>query len=161
MLGLVGLLKSDEPFILFTAHIHFWLAFESLDLPSIISKKMAFVAEALVSSSLDLIIQKLASPIFKELQSRCDLDEDINKLKNSLKKIQTAVDDAEQKQNDDNLVKIWLEELRQLIYDAEDIVDEYMTEAGRSDLKAKIKAETQQHSRSEPIHYTKLTGLQA
>ena len=48
-----------------------------------------------------------------------------------LLKIQAVLDDAEEKQVTNGLVKIWLDELEDLAYDVDDILDEFATEALR------------------------------
>ncbi|XP_065881722.1 putative disease resistance protein At3g14460 isoform X3 [Euphorbia lathyris] len=45
-----------------------------------------------------------------------------------LKKIYVVLDDAEEKQLIDPMVKIWVSELRDLAYDVEDVIDDFATE---------------------------------
>jgi hypothetical protein len=51
-----------------------------------------------------------------------------------LSKIEAVLDDAEEKQDNRVAVKKWLDDLRDLAYDAEDILDEFATEALRRKL---------------------------
>uniref|UniRef100_A0A2N9FEU2 NB-ARC domain-containing protein n=1 Tax=Fagus sylvatica TaxID=28930 RepID=A0A2N9FEU2_FAGSY len=51
-----------------------------------------------------------------------------------LLKIYAVLDDAEDKQVTSRLVKIWLDEMEDLAYDVEDILDEFATEALRREL---------------------------
>uniref|UniRef100_A0A2N9GMR7 Disease resistance RPP13-like protein 1 n=1 Tax=Fagus sylvatica TaxID=28930 RepID=A0A2N9GMR7_FAGSY len=51
-----------------------------------------------------------------------------------LLKIHAVLDDAEEKQVTRRLVKMWLDELQDLAYDVEDILDEFATEALRREL---------------------------
>ncbi|KAL0016146.1 hypothetical protein SO802_003215 [Lithocarpus litseifolius] len=53
---------------------------------------------------------------------------DLNKWKKTLLKIHAVLDDAEEKRETNKLVKIWLDELEDLAYDADDILDEFATE---------------------------------
>ncbi|GMY22534.1 putative disease resistance RPP13-like protein 1, partial [Fagus crenata] len=51
-----------------------------------------------------------------------------------LLKIYAVLDDAEDKQVTSRLVKMWLDEMDDLAYDVEDILDEFATEALRREL---------------------------
>ena len=53
-----------------------------------------------------------------------------------LTKIHAVLDDAEEKRETSRLVEIWLEELEDLAYDANDILDEFATEVLRRKLNA-------------------------
>ncbi|GFZ00622.1 hypothetical protein Acr_14g0002570 [Actinidia rufa] len=52
----------------------------------------------------------------------------------TLREIRAVLDDAEEKQITDNLVNLWLEELQDLAYDLDDLLDEFSTEALRYKL---------------------------
>ncbi|GAY63339.1 hypothetical protein CUMW_224740, partial [Citrus unshiu] len=58
--------------------------------------------------------------------------------------IQAVLSDAEEKQLTDEAVKMWLDELQDLAYDAEDILDEFGTQALESKLMAKNQDSTGQ-----------------
>ncbi|XP_010275807.1 PREDICTED: putative disease resistance RPP13-like protein 1 [Nelumbo nucifera] len=102
---------------------------------------MSIVIEALISASVGLLLEKLGPLIFEVFQPRRNLGVNFRKLEITLKNLQAMVDDAERKQSDSTQVKAWLEEIKHLIYDAEDVLDEYATEVGRSKLESDIKAE--------------------
>ncbi|RVW71208.1 putative disease resistance protein RGA3 [Vitis vinifera] len=53
-----------------------------------------------------------------------------------LLKIYAVMEDAEEKQMTNRLVKMWLDELKDLAYDVEDILDEFATEALQRNLMA-------------------------
>ncbi|KAF2293695.1 hypothetical protein GH714_004199 [Hevea brasiliensis] len=56
-----------------------------------------------------------------------------------LTRIQAVLEDAEEKQMSNRLVKMWLDDLKDLAYDVEDILDEFATES----LQRKLKGEPQ------------------
>uniref|UniRef100_A0A2N9FX34 NB-ARC domain-containing protein n=1 Tax=Fagus sylvatica TaxID=28930 RepID=A0A2N9FX34_FAGSY len=58
----------------------------------------------------------------------------LKKWKTTLPTIRAVLDDAEEKQVKNSSVKIWLDELEDLAYDADDILDEFATEALRRKL---------------------------
>nr|POF05489.1 callose synthase 2 [Quercus suber] len=65
--------------------------------------------------------------IFQQEQVHVDL----NKWKKTLSKINAVLDDAEEKRETSRLGKILLDELEELAYDADDILDEFATEVLR------------------------------
>ncbi|XP_010248478.1 PREDICTED: putative disease resistance RPP13-like protein 1 [Nelumbo nucifera] len=97
---------------------------------------MSIVAQALLSAYLQTLFDKLSSPILREFQSLWGVDKNLKKLRITLVKIHAVVNDAERKQTSNSLVKMWLEEFKHLVYDAEDIVDEYTTEVERFKLES-------------------------
>ncbi|XVF83171.1 hypothetical protein PTKIN_Ptkin16aG0112300 [Pterospermum kingtungense] len=60
----------------------------------------------------------------------------VNKLKPMLMSVKAVVDDAEQRQITNPNVKDWVAELKDAVYDAEDLLDEIAFEALRSRLEA-------------------------
>ncbi|KAB1199572.1 putative disease resistance RPP13-like protein 1 [Morella rubra] len=81
----------------------------------------------------------------------------MNKWQKTLSVIKTVLDAAEEKQHTDGAVKKWLDDLRDLAFDLEDIVDEFDTEA----LRRKLVGENQSSSSKawNPISalFTRLT----
>ncbi|GKU88524.1 hypothetical protein SLEP1_g2776 [Rubroshorea leprosula] len=91
------------------------------------------IAGAMLSSLFDYIFERLfASSEFLNFAR-------LNKWKNLLPKIRAILDDAEDKQTVSRAVKLWLSDLKDIAYDAEDIIDEIATNA----LRRRILGETQ------------------
>ncbi|CAI0473671.1 unnamed protein product [Linum tenue] len=99
---------------------------------------VASVGGALLSESLKLLIEKLGSHDFLKYFRQAQVVAELNSWASLLKKIYAVLDDAEEKQMTSRLVSIWATELRDLAYDAEDVLDSFATEQ----LQRKIKAET-------------------
>nr|KYP38141.1 Putative disease resistance RPP13-like protein 1 [Cajanus cajan] len=59
----------------------------------------------------------------------------LNKLKANLLSINAVVDDAEQKQFSNSYVKAWLDEVKDALFDAEDLLDEMDYEASKYKVK--------------------------
>ncbi|KAM3686002.1 hypothetical protein ACJW31_11G163600 [Castanea mollissima] len=97
---------------------------------------MSVIGEAALSAFFEVLFDKLSSSdlltIFKQEQVHADL----KKWKTTLPKIRAVLDDAEDKQMTSKPVKIWLDELEDLAYDVDDILDEFATEALRRKLNA-------------------------
>ncbi|KAL5980744.1 hypothetical protein ACLOJK_028654 [Asimina triloba] len=90
------------------------------------------MAEVLLSPLLDLIFGNLASSAMQELQLGWGVDEELQKLKSTLSAIQAVLEDAEEKHFHSNALRDWLQKLKYVAYDAEDLVDEIVTEAQQS-----------------------------
>ncbi|CBI17182.3 unnamed protein product, partial [Vitis vinifera] len=97
------------------------------------------VGDAFLSAFLQVLFDRLASPELLKIAQIWRVDVELKKLKGTLLKIQAVLNDAELKQVWNNAVRIWLEDLKHLAYDVEDIVDEFEIEA----LRWKLEAEPQ------------------
>ncbi|GMP40778.1 hypothetical protein CsSME_00011101 [Camellia sinensis var. sinensis] len=92
-----------------------------------------------ISPLLQAVIDKLLSPDLINF-ARCDgVTTSIKELKKSFEDINHVLADAEDKQISDETVNRWLKELQHLVYDADDVLDEFATEVLRKKL---IRAET-------------------
>ncbi|XAR54392.1 hypothetical protein NMG60_11029497 [Bertholletia excelsa] len=65
-----------------------------------------------------------------------------NQWKKTLSKIQAVLADAEKKQMETEGVKLWLEDLQDLAYHLDDLVDDFATEVLKRKLKARAQAST-------------------
>ncbi|XP_022875062.1 putative disease resistance RPP13-like protein 1 [Olea europaea var. sylvestris] len=96
---------------------------------------MAMV-EAFVGAIVDGLVEKLASGELLKFLNRVGIDAQLEEWKTTLKSFQAVHTDAENKQTANVAVKQWLNDLENLAYDLEDLVDELNTEA----LKRKLRA---------------------
>ncbi|KAG6672882.1 hypothetical protein I3842_16G080600 [Carya illinoinensis] len=90
---------------------------------------MAAVGELFLSSALQVLFDRLASPELLHFACQEGLQKQLDKWGETLTRIRKVLDDAEEKQHTERSVKHWLDDLRDLAYDAEDILDEVATEA--------------------------------
>jgi hypothetical protein len=98
------------------------------------------MAELLLSTVLQALFEKLLSPELLNFARRYEgLEKKLGNWEKTLPRIQALLDDAEEKQHTDKAVKRWLDDLRDLAYDVEDILDEFDTEA----LLCKLRGENQ------------------
>ncbi|XP_040990997.1 putative disease resistance RPP13-like protein 1 [Juglans microcarpa x Juglans regia] len=100
---------------------------------------MAEVAGLLLSPFLQVLFEKVASPEFVDFFRSRKLDRRLLKrLEIALLIVNAVLEDAEEMQFTKPMVKKWLDELKDAVYDAEDILDEIHTEVLRCKLDAEF-----------------------
>ena len=105
----------------------------------------ALVGGAFLSASLQVFFDRLASRDVVNFIRGHKLDYALlKKLKRKLLTVHAVLDDAEAKQITNLAVREWMDELKVVVYDAEDVLDEIATE----DLRRKIEAGDSQTSMS-------------
>ena len=95
---------------------------------------MSIIGEAILTASVDLLVNKLASEGILFFARQEQIKADLMKWANMLEMIKAVLDDAEEKKTTDAAVKLWLGKLQNLVYDVEDLLDEFQTEAFRRKL---------------------------
>ena len=91
--------------------------------------------EAIVSSIIELLVKVIAENAGQELRLVTGVNKEVKKLERNSKAIQCVLEDAEQKQIAQKGVKFWIERLKEVAYDMDDVLDEWNTAI----LKLKIK----------------------
>ncbi|XP_034704533.1 putative disease resistance RPP13-like protein 1 isoform X2 [Vitis riparia] len=95
------------------------------------------MADALLSASLQVLFERLASRELAKFIWAQKLSPDLlNELKRKLVVVHKVLNDAEMKQFSDPLVKMWLVQVKDAVYHAEDLLDEIATEALRCEIEA-------------------------
>ncbi|KAK4259896.1 hypothetical protein QN277_006184 [Acacia crassicarpa] len=101
------------------------------------------VGGAVLSSFLQVAFDRLASrEIHHYFQNRGLNEPLVKKLKIMLISINTVIDDAEYKQFSDSNVRAWLCEIKDAVYDAEDVLDEINYELYKHKLEAEAETQT-------------------
>ncbi|KAM3686004.1 hypothetical protein ACJW31_11G163800 [Castanea mollissima] len=95
---------------------------------------MSVIGDAALSAFFGKLFEKLTSDDLLKFFQQEKVDADLKRWRTTLMKIHAVLDDAEEKQMTNKLVKIWLGELEDLAYDVDDILDEFATEALRRKL---------------------------
>ncbi len=99
-----------------------------------------FLGEALVSAIIEVAVEKMASPEVLDYFKGNKLDRLLRKLKIVLISADAVLTDAEEKQITIPAVKKWLDELKDAVHDAEDLLDAIATEALQ--CKSEVKSQT-------------------
>ncbi|GLT40843.1 hypothetical protein SLA2020_149470 [Shorea laevis] len=111
---------------------------------------LSVVAEPLLSATFDWMLQKLDGFISSNSQGlQKEVYADLKKWRNLLPLIRGFLIDAEEKQLHENFVKTWLDDLKDLAYDMEDIFEEF--KVGVNDQRSTLIAKPQQASSSRFI----------
>ena len=100
---------------------------------------------ALLSASLQDLLERMDSrEVLTFLRGQKLSSTLLRKLTIKLLAVQTAVDDAEAKQSTKSAVKVWVDELRDAVYDAEDLLDDITTEALRCKTEYSSDSQSQE-----------------
>ncbi|XP_030940137.1 putative disease resistance RPP13-like protein 1 [Quercus lobata] len=86
------------------------------------------MAETILSVFADEILGKLISVATEQISLAWGFKEDLTRLLDSLEMIQDVLADAERRQESDRSVRRWLQRLKDVAYDADDVLDEFAYE---------------------------------
>ena len=101
------------------------------------------MADALLSASLQLLFERLASQEVANFILRRRLSQELlNDLKRKFLVVLNVLNDAEVKQFSNDLVKQWLIQVKDAVYDAEDLLDEIATDALCRQIEAAEDSQT-------------------
>ncbi|XP_073109681.1 disease resistance protein RGA2-like [Elaeis guineensis] len=92
---------------------------------------MAELAVTAAGAAVEMVVEKLASGLWKDLGLARSVYTDMEKLQSKLSTIQNVLDDAEKKSITNKALQSWLKKLKDAALDADDVVDEFQTEALR------------------------------
>ncbi|KAG8493259.1 hypothetical protein CXB51_010720 [Gossypium anomalum] len=110
---------------------------------------MAMVGEAFLSASIEVLLDRIVSGDVLRLMKGKKLEAVLlNKLKPTLMSVKAVLDDAENKQITNPNVKSWTDELKDAVYDAEDLLDEISTEALRNKIESEYQTTAMKQVRS-------------
>ncbi|XP_030934091.1 putative disease resistance RPP13-like protein 1 isoform X3 [Quercus lobata] len=98
----------------------------------------ALVGKAILNATRRVLFDRLASrEVLDFIRGRKVSDTLLKKLETSCLALNAVLNDAEEKEITNPAVKKWLDELKDAVYDAEDLLDEIATKALQCQLEAK------------------------
>ncbi|KAL4592572.1 hypothetical protein LXL04_005572 [Taraxacum kok-saghyz] len=100
------------------------------------------MAEIFVSAFITALCERLISGDLLKLARLEGIDSQLHKLKKNLLMIQAVLADASQKHITDRAVQLWVNELQELAYDIDDVLDDLATEDIRRKLNQEDSAST-------------------
>ncbi|XP_031282008.1 disease resistance protein RGA2-like [Pistacia vera] len=89
------------------------------------------MAESIVFGTATEILKKIGSLVGGELSLLWNLDSDLRRLQRTMSAIKALLLDAETKQTQNHQLRDWLARLKDVFYDAEDVLDEFDFQASR------------------------------
>ncbi|CAL5331594.1 unnamed protein product [Camellia sinensis] len=95
------------------------------------------LAEIFLSGFIKLMFEKITSFVSSKLPAFEGIDTQLTNWTKMLRQIEAILIDAEEKQMTVPAVNLWLDDLRDLAYDLDDLVDEFATKALQHKLRAK------------------------
>ncbi|XP_027081598.1 putative disease resistance protein RGA4 [Coffea arabica] len=95
------------------------------------------MADVLIASTIEVALKKTLSLANERIGKLFQFKEDLETLKGSVAMIQAVLADAEEKQTHDQAVRLWLQRLEAVAFDAENLFDELNYEALRRHLVGK------------------------
>ena len=106
-----------------------------MDLRGAISNLLSLGAKLL--PTVVASVQAPSSSTSPSVDQNHQIEAELKKLMRMLERIKATLYDAEQREITDSSVKLWLKELRGVVYDAEDVLDEYHYEVLRAQVEAR------------------------
>ncbi|KAL7617807.1 hypothetical protein Lser_V15G03615 [Lactuca serriola] len=100
------------------------------------------MAEIAVTAVITVLWEKLLSGDLMKLARSEEIDSQLNKWKKTLPLIQAVLGDASQKHITDRAVRLWVNDLQDLSYDIDDVLDDLATEALRRKLNQEAHTST-------------------
>ncbi|GLT27103.1 hypothetical protein SLA2020_021300 [Shorea laevis] len=94
-------------------------------------------ADLLLSPIINTTISKLISTAAEQISLAFGWKKELASLKDKLIVVQAVLKDAEEKQVSDPAVKLWLERLRDVVYEADDVLDEVAYESVKCEVETK------------------------
>ncbi|MBA0742852.1 hypothetical protein Gogos_015867, partial [Gossypium gossypioides] len=82
------------------------------------------MAEAIAFDIAAELIIKLSSRVLSQIGLWWNLKDDLDDLKSTVSSIKAVLLDAEERSVTSHLVKDWLEKLKDVLYDADDLLDD-------------------------------------
>ncbi|XP_022154689.1 putative disease resistance protein RGA3 [Momordica charantia] len=115
------------------------------------------MAQSILFNVAGSLIMKLGSLAFRELALLWGVDDELEKLKDAVSAIKAVLLDAEEQQYKSHAVKNWVSRLKDVLYDVDDLIDEFSYETLRRQVKAKDGRKPEQvcmfFSKSNPVAF--------
>ncbi|CAK7337035.1 unnamed protein product [Dovyalis caffra] len=101
------------------------------------------MANALVSPLLEQITRIITQQVHEEVKLVMGVEKEVHKVNSNLLAIQAVPEDAERRQLKEDAVKDWINKLKEVFYDIDDVLDEWS--------KAILKRQTDEEAKNEKV----------
>ncbi|KAK3405528.1 hypothetical protein EUGRSUZ_K01752 [Eucalyptus grandis] len=92
------------------------------------------MAESLLSGIAEGVLGKIASLVAQEVVAIYGLENQLSELKETVTAIKAVLLDAEEQQAKNHRLQLWLDRLQDVLYDVDDVLDEFECEALRKQV---------------------------
>jgi hypothetical protein len=117
------------------------------------------MAETVLFDIAGSIIKSLGSLVLQEIGLFRGFKDELRKLESTVLTIQAVLLDAEEKQANSHAVKVWLGNLKDVMYEADDLLDDFSTELQRRQVMTRDKKAKQVLSTTFPMNKSTTTNF--
>ena len=86
------------------------------------------MAQQIPYGTADNLLMKLGSAVFHEIGLVYGVRGELRKLEDTLSTVRAVLVDAEEKQETSHAIAVWIRRLKDVVYDADDLLDDFATE---------------------------------
>ncbi|OWM63914.1 putative disease resistance protein RGA4 isoform X1 [Punica granatum] len=92
------------------------------------------MAEAILGGVAQDLLEKVISLVVSRASLAWGVKDELRKLERTLAKIRAVIADAEKRQSSEQRIQVWLEDLKDVLYDSENVLDEFECEEQRKQV---------------------------
>ena len=121
-----------------------------------LSTEEIMAAEAIVTEFAKGILGNLLTLVTDQIGLAWGFEDELKRLRENVEMVQALLADAEKRQVEEESVKLWLQRLKDVAYDADDVLDEHAYELLRrkAEIQNQKKRKVCSSSLSEPIAFS-------
>uniref|UniRef100_A0A5B7BHT3 Putative disease resistance protein RGA3 n=1 Tax=Davidia involucrata TaxID=16924 RepID=A0A5B7BHT3_DAVIN len=93
------------------------------------------MAEQILFNFAENILLKLGSYTLQQIGLATGVTKELKKLESKISTVRDVLLDAQEQQVSNRAVRTWLQRLKDIVYDVDDLVDEFATEALRRQVE--------------------------
>ncbi|XP_058204533.1 disease resistance protein RGA2-like [Rhododendron vialii] len=116
------------------------------------------MAEAILKGAAANVLSSLGSYAIQHIGLPSDVKVELRKMETNISTIKDVLLDAEERQMSNRAVKGWLERLKLILYDAEDLLDEVATETKRRQVESLMRKVHHFFTSSNPLVFRYVMG---
>ncbi|KAG5555846.1 hypothetical protein RHGRI_006484 [Rhododendron griersonianum] len=119
------------------------------------------MAEAILTGAAANVLSSLGSYAIKHFGLPSDVKGELRKMETNISTVKNVLLDAQEQQMSNRAVKEWLERLKLVLYDAEDLLDEVATETKRRQVETQMMRKVHHFfTSSNPLVFRYVVGLE-
>ncbi|KAF7147665.1 hypothetical protein RHSIM_Rhsim03G0043100 [Rhododendron simsii] len=116
------------------------------------------MAETILTGAAANVLSSLGSYAIQHIGLPCGVKGELRKMETNISTIKNVLLDAQEQQMSNHAVKEWLERLKLILYDAEDLLDEVATETKRRQVESLMRKVHHFFTSSNPLVFRYVVG---